>query len=75
MKEKVKNDPVVMIRSSIQTGITLPTDLRALWLWKDGSTEEALLTNHMFISVKDSLSSKLELDGMIGSDFEDPARS
>ena len=55
-----------------RTGITLPADLRALWLWKNGSAEEALFTNHMFISVADSLSSKLELDGMIGSDFEDP---
>jgi cell wall assembly regulator SMI1 len=54
-----------------RTGITLPADLRALWSWKDGSTEEALFTNHMFISVEDSLSSKMELDGMIGSDFED----
>jgi cell wall assembly regulator SMI1 len=55
-----------------RTGITLPADLRTLWVWKNGSTEEALFDNHMFISVEDSLSSKLELDGMIGSDFEDP---
>jgi len=55
-----------------QTGAALPEDIRALWSWKNGSTDEALLANHMFISVEDSLSSKLELDGMIGYDFEDP---
>lgn len=53
-------------------GFQLPPALRGLWRWKGGSDAEALVHNHAFISLDESREIKLDLDGMIGTDFEDP---
>lgn len=62
-------------------GLQLPAELRLLWKWKNGSPDDpqakdgssdALLHNHLFISLDDSARTKAELDGMIGADFESP---
>jgi cell wall assembly regulator SMI1 len=56
-------------------GLDLPTDFRQLYRWRDGqdpASSKPLLRNHMFMPLAASASSKELLDGMIGSDFEDP---
>ena len=58
-----------------QFGLQLPTEFRMLYRWKDGqdlAVSEALVHNHMFMPLAESASSKALLDGMIGSDFDDP---
>jgi cell wall assembly regulator SMI1 len=56
-------------------GLKLPVDLRQFYLWRDGQdldVSKALVHNHMFVPLADSVSLKELLDGMIGFDFEDP---
>jgi cell wall assembly regulator SMI1 len=56
-------------------GLELPAELRQIYRWRDcqdPAVSDALVYNHMFIPLEASASSKEELDGMIGFDFEDP---
>jgi cell wall assembly regulator SMI1 len=57
-------------------GLVLPTEFRQLYRWRDGQDLEpsvALVHNHMFVSLSHSASGKEMLNGMIGTDFDDPA--
>lgn len=53
--------------------VTIPTDLRALYQWKNGQREdsyEAFVNNSMFLPLRTALSTAKEHTAMIGSDFE-----
>lgn len=55
--------------------VKLPESFHLLYAWHDGQKSDcydALAGNFMFMSVKDILSCKKDLDGMIETDFEDP---
>jgi len=58
-------------------GLVLPTAFRQLYRRRDGQDlgvdAEALVRNHMFVPLSNSASKKEMLDGMMGSDFDDPA--
>ncbi len=59
-----------------QFGLVLPVAFRALYLWRDGSDPEeadTLTGNLIFSPLAEVTEFKELLDGMIGSDFEDPA--
>lgn len=56
-----------------QYNITLPEDLKQLYQWKNGQSEdsyEAFVNNSMFIPLKEALSTAAENTSMIGNDFE-----
>lgn len=53
--------------------INLPSDLRELYLWKNGQSQEiyeAFVNNSMFEPLEDVLAGNTELTKMIGYDFE-----
>ncbi|MEW4452000.1 SMI1/KNR4 family protein [Bremerella sp. JC817] len=53
----------------------LPADLIALYRWHDGQdpmSSDAMQGNRTFMTFDEVCETKAELDGMIGSDFEDP---
>ena len=53
--------------------LKLPGDFRKLYQWRNGRNGLASLQyNRMFATLHDISSSKETLDGMIGSDFDDP---
>jgi cell wall assembly regulator SMI1 len=55
--------------------VTLPEAFKTLYRWRDGQSPEdfsSLQDNRMFSSLEDIATTKALLDGMIGSDFEDP---
>jgi len=57
-------------------GLKLPESFHALYLWKDGQEEscfESLHGNRMFMSLANIIETKQTLDGMIGTDFEEPS--
>lgn len=54
-------------------GTRLPEDLKALYLWKNGQSDEsfeALVNNCMFMPLEEALDTAADLTSMIGSDFE-----
>jgi cell wall assembly regulator SMI1 len=56
-------------------GLGLPAAFRHLYRWRNGHDQrdsESLVYNLMFSSLEDIARTKELLDGMIGSDFEDP---
>lgn len=56
-----------------QFGLTLPPDFRELYRWRNGHGGSASLQdNRMFMPLDDITSTKDTLDGMIGTDFDDP---
>jgi cell wall assembly regulator SMI1 len=60
---------------AVRFGMALPSELRQLYGWRDGqdlNISNALVHNHMFMPLEQSASSKDQLDGMIGFDFDDP---
>jgi cell wall assembly regulator SMI1 len=55
--------------------LTLPDSLRQLYHWRNGHDQlqsESLVHNLMFSSLEDVARQKELMDGMIGSDFENP---
>lgn len=55
--------------------LRLPDSFRSFYRWRDGQESgcyESLQDNRMFSSLGEIAESKDLLDGMIGSDFEDP---
>jgi cell wall assembly regulator SMI1 len=55
--------------------LRLPVPFRAFYRWRDGQEPEctaSLENNRMFSSLGEVAETKEMLDGMIGSDFEDP---
>ena len=55
--------------------LRLPDPFRALYRWRDGQEEgftASLQDNRVFMSLEDVSEAKEMLDGMIGTDFEDP---
>jgi cell wall assembly regulator SMI1 len=69
-------DDVALSAYEARFGLVLPMELRQLYHWRDGqdlNVSVALVHNHMFMPLSQSASSKEELDGMIGFDFDDPA--
>ncbi len=56
--------------------LKLPEGLRALYRWRNGQPDscfDSLQGNRMFSALEDIADTKEMLDGMIGTDFEDPA--
>ena len=56
-------------------GLALPAAFRQVYRWRDGQEPgcyDSLQHNLMFSSLYDAAGSKELMDGMIGSDFEDP---
>src|SRR5262249_29213501 len=69
-------DDVALSAYEARFGLVLPMELRQLYHWRDGqdlNVSVALVHNHMFMPLSQSASSKEELDGMIGFDFDDHA--
>ena len=55
--------------------IVLPNDFKELYIWRDGQdpmSSSPIQDNRTFMTLKEIESTKEELDGMIGYDFEDP---
>jgi len=53
--------------------LSLPPDFRELYQWRNGQSGSASLENNrMFSSLDEIASTKEMLDGMIGTDFDDP---
>lgn len=53
--------------------VKLPSEFRELYQWRNGQADNASLQyNLMFSSLEEIADTKEMLDGMIGSDFEDP---
>jgi cell wall assembly regulator SMI1 len=58
-----------------QFGLRLPDDVRQLYRWRNGQNTtcfDPLQFNRMFSPLQDIAETKELLDGMIGSDFDDP---
>jgi cell wall assembly regulator SMI1 len=58
-----------------QFSLSLPAPFREFYRWRDGQDPECLASlqeNRMFASLDQVADTKEMLDGMIGSDFEDP---
>lgn len=58
-----------------QFSITLPPAFRALYAWRNGQSPMSsapLQGNRSFCSLEEVASAKELLDGMVGSDFDDP---
>jgi cell wall assembly regulator SMI1 len=56
--------------------LKLPVNFRELYRWKNGQdpvSSAPLDTNRTFSTLEDVAGTKYELDGMIGSDFDDPS--
>lgn len=56
-----------------QYGLTIPEEVKNLYLWKDGpllENFESFVNNSMFMSLEDLLQSYKELTSMIGKDFK-----
>jgi cell wall assembly regulator SMI1 len=67
----------VLTAFEAQFQLELPEDFKLLYRWRNGQSPEnfaSLQDNRMWSSLEDITQTKDMLDGMIGTDFDDPER-